>query len=192
MALIAIADCTTWECLNSFGNWLSAFGTIAAVAVALWLALRDRMLHMRATFNTAITTLTRVDILDNHGFMLEFTNIGARPITVTGHEWHLPFQKHRLLFMPHMDTRSATITTRLPCELTDGKSGHAFYPHDFFRELEDPDKALFHPNRFVAYLRIRFFKIRIGTSVGKKVHVVVRRPARDALWAQYKDFRNGA
>ncbi|UGB45243.1 hypothetical protein LQ772_14855 [Frateuria edaphi] len=187
---MAIPDCTTWECVNSFSEWLSAFGTIAAVAVALWLALRDHMLHMRATFNTAVTTLTRTDTLDNHGFMLEFTNIGARPITVTGHEWQLPFQKHRLLFMPHMDVRSAAITTRLPCELTDGKSGHVFYPDDFFLELEDREKALFHPNRLIAYLRIRFFKILIGTSVGKKVHVAIRRPARDALWAQYVESRH--
>jgi hypothetical protein len=189
---MAIPDCATWECVNSFGNWLSAVGTIAATALALWLALRDRMLHMRATFSTVVTTLARTDTLDNHGFMVEFTNIGARPITVTGHEWQLPFQKHRLLFMPHMDSRSAAITTRLPCELTDGKSGHVFYPYDFFLALDGREKALFHPNRFVAYLRIRFFKIRIGTSVGKKMRVAIRRPARDALWAQYLESRHEA
>ena len=188
---MAISECTSWECVNSFGNWLSAFGTIAATVVALWLALRDRMLHMQATFNTAVTTLTRSDTLDNRGFMLEFTNIGARPITVTGHEWQLPFQKHRLLFMPHMDTRAAAICTRLPCELTDGKSGHVFYPDDFFLELEDRGKALFHPNWFVAYIRIRFFTIRIGTSVGKKVRVKIRNPARKALWAQYLESQHG-
>ena len=189
---MAIPACTTWECVNSFGNWLSAIGTLAAVAVALWLALRDRMLHMRATFNTAVTALERPDTLDNHGFLLEFTNIGARPITVTGHEWQLPFQNHRLLFIPHMDARSISITTRLPCELTDGKSGHVFYPDDFFLELEDRERALFHPHPVVAYLRIHFFKIRIGTSVGKKIGVNIKRPARRALWAQYAELRQGA
>lgn len=186
---MAIDACTNWECINSFGNWLSAIGTIAATVIALWLALRDRMLHMRANFNTATTTLHRHDKLDNHGFMLDFTNIGARPITVVGHEWKLPLQRHRLLFMPHLDPRSAHVSTRLPLELTDGKSGHVFYPSDFFLQLDDREKALFHANWFVAYARIRFFKIRIGTSVGKKIRVSVKRPAREALWEQYKALR---
>ena len=148
------------------------------------------MINMRATFDTVVTNGTSPNVLDRHGFMLSFTNIGPRPITVTGHTWSLPFKKHQLFFMPQMEPGTAHLNSRLPVEITDGKEGHLFYKEAFFSELEQPEMALFHSNKTVAFARIWLFRIRIGTSVGKRVRVKVSRTARRRLWALYKAHNN--
>jgi hypothetical protein len=185
-----LTSCTTWECVNSFSNWIAALGTVFISAIALWLALKDRMINMRATFDTVVTNGINPLVLDRHGFMLSFTNIGPRPITVTGHTWRLPFVKGQLFFMPQMERETAHLNSRLPVEITDGKEGHLFYKENFFSELEQPEIALFHPKPIVAFCRIWFFRIRIGTSVGKRVRVRVMRTARRRLWALYLAHNN--
>ncbi len=150
------------------------------------------MINMRASFDTVVTTGNNPNLLDRHGFMLSFTNIGPRPITVTGHTWSLPFQKHQLFFMPQMERETAHLNSRLPVEITDGKEGHLFYKENFFSELDQPEKALFHPNKVVAYTRIALFRIRIGTSVGKRIPVKVTRTARQKLWSLYKTYNNSS
>jgi hypothetical protein len=184
------AACSTWECINSFSNWVAALGTIFISAIALWLSVRDRRINMRAAFDTVVTIGNNPLVLDRHGFMLSFTNIGPRPITVTGHSWWLPFQRRQLFFTPHLEPGTAHLNSRLPVEITDGKSGHVFYKREFFSELEQPEVALFHPNRLLAYFRIHFFRITIGTSVGKRVRVRVTKTARRQLWQLYKGHSN--
>lgn len=185
-----LTACTTWECVNSFSNWAAALGTIFISAIALWLSLKDRMINMRATFDTVLTSGANPNVLDRHGFMLSFTNVGPRPITVTGHTWSIPFQKHQLFFMPQMEPGTAHLNSRLPVEITDGKEGHLFYKENFFSELDQPEAALFHPNKAVAFARIWLFQIRIGTSVGKRIRVKVTRAARLKLWVLYKAHNN--
>ncbi len=185
-----LTACSTWECVNSFADWVAALGTILVSAVALWLSMKDRMINMRARFDTIVTNGTNPSVLDRHGFMLSFTNIGPRPITVSGHAWSLPFKRHQLFFMPQIDRETAHLNSRLPVEITDGKEGHLFYKETFFSELEQPEIALFHPNKAVAFLRIWLFRIRIGTSVGRNIPVTVTRNARRRLWALYTAHNN--
>src|SRR5688572_19989531 len=37
----------TWEFINTFANWPSAIGTLAAVGVALYLAFRERRISLK-------------------------------------------------------------------------------------------------------------------------------------------------
>ena len=180
-----LESCTTWECVNSFSSWIAAFGTIVISALALWLSVKDRMISLSARFDTVITAGQIANVLDRHGFMLSYTNVGRRPVTVVGHAWSVPFRKSKLILMPQMDPEIAHLCTNLPTELSDGKTGHIFYKLNFFSELEQPELVLFHSNRLVAFLRIKFFKIRIATSVGKDIRVRVTRNARRRLWILY-------
>jgi hypothetical protein len=85
-----------------------------------------------------------------------------------------------------MDDRHGGLCSKLPLELTDGKEGHAFYAHDFFSKLDESQKFLFHSNRLVAWLRIHFFKVRISTTVGKRLKVKVKWSVRQQLWKTYE------
>ena len=184
---MTISNCTTWECVNSFSNWLSAIGTVATAVLALWLSVRDRRVNLRAELSLGLIPGSDPQILDRRVFSLEYTNQGPRTVTVTNHAWRLPFVKGILFMFPNMDASVAHVCSQLPLELSDGKSGHTFYPDNHFAKLDRPEIALFHPHRGVAWLRIWFFRLYIHTSVGKRVRVHVRRQVRQSLWRQYSD-----
>jgi len=118
---------------------------------------------MQATFDTIVTVGDKPMVLDRHGFMLYYTNIGPRPITVTGHSWRLPFQRRQLVFTPQYEPGTAHLHSKLPVEITDGKSGHVFYKQNFFSELEQPEMALLDRPEFhrhsVAALRVALFEL---------------------------------
>ncbi|QET71816.1 hypothetical protein [Bordetella bronchiseptica] len=182
---MSIASCVTWECVNSFANWLSAIGTICTAGLALWLSVRDRRINLKAALTLGLLPSSKQDILDLQVFVLSFTNVGPRPVTITNHCWELPFINGIIFLQPYMDRDIGKFCSKLPLELTDGKEGHAFYSNDFFLNLDAPEKFLFHKNRFVAWLRIRFFKIRIVTTAGARPRVKIARAVRQRLWQQY-------
>jgi hypothetical protein len=184
---MAIADCTTWECVNSFSNWLSAVGTIATAALALWLSVRDRRVNVKAKFSVGLVPSNDPRVLNQRVFILEFTNNGPRTATVTNHAWRLPFVKGVVFMFPNMDTPVAHLCSKLPLELTDGKAGHSFYLIDHFARLDNAEEFFFPKNRWLAWLRIWFFRLYIQTSVGKSIRVHVRRQVRRVLWRQYSD-----
>ena len=182
---MTISNCTTWECVNSFSNWLSAVGTIAAAAVALWLSVRDRRVNVNAQLDLGLVPGRTPQVLDQQVFILAFTNEGPRTVTVTNHAWRLPFVRGVIFMFPNMDTPVAHLCSTLPLELTDGKAGHTFYPIDHFRTLDDPEKVFFPKSRWRAWLRIWFFRLYIHTSIGKSIRVRVHPHVRRALWRQY-------
>jgi hypothetical protein len=179
--LKTITSCTTWECINSFANWLSAIGTILITGLALWLTVKDRMIHVSAELNVGLVPSNNPLVLDTRVYILSFTNVGPRPVTITNHCWFLPFSKGVIFLMPHMDSVLGKLCSKLPLELTDGKEGHAFYSHDFFSKLEEPEKVLFHKNHFIAWIRIHFFKVRIATTIGKRLKVKIKPAVRRQL-----------
>lgn len=182
---MAIESCTTWECVNSFANWLAAVGTILITGLALWLSVRDRRINLKAALTLGLIPSSNPDVLDRAVFILSFTNVGPRPVTVTNHCWVLPFVKGIIFLQPYRDSRVASLCSKLPLELTDGKEGHVFYPDDFFLLLDEPGKFLFHKSRYVAWLRINFFKVRVVTTAGARPYVKVARAVRQRLWHQY-------
>ena len=44
-----VFDQETWLFINSFAPWISAFGTIAAVIVALYLSIREKRVRLRVS-----------------------------------------------------------------------------------------------------------------------------------------------
>jgi hypothetical protein len=184
---MTLASCTTWECINSFANWLAALGTILITGLALWLPVKDRMVNVKAELSLGLVPGENPNVLDKQVYALSFTNVGPRPVTVTNHCWFLPLTKGVVFLMPQMDPQLGRLCSTLPIELTDGKEGHAFYAHDFFSKLDEPEKFLFHKNRFVAWLRIRFFRIRIATTIGKRLKVRINRTVRRRLWQTYRN-----
>lgn len=185
---MSIQSCVTWECINSFANWLSAIGTILITGLALWLSVRDRRINLKSVLALGLIPSDNATVLDRPVFVLSFTNVGPRPVTVTNHCWILPLLKGFVYLQPHMDVEVGGLCSELPLELTDGKEGHVFYPENFFLQLDDPHRFFFHKSRYVAWLRIHFFKVRIVTTAGVRPYVKVARTVRQRLWHQYNDI----
>ena len=124
---MTLATCTTWECINSFANWLSAMGTVLITGVGLWLSVKDKMLRVKAQLDVGLVPSSNPLVLDTRVYALSFTNVGPRPVTVTNHCWFLPFSRGVVFLMPQMDPQLGRLCSKLPLELTDGKEGLAFY-----------------------------------------------------------------
>ena len=184
---MTLEPCTTWQCVNSFSGWLSAIGTILITGLALWLSVRDRRVNLRSAFTLALIPSSNPNVLDRRVFALSFANVGPRPVTVTNHCWVLPFVKGIVFLQPYQDPTVGILCSKLPLELTDGKEGLAFYPDNFFLKLDAPSEFLFHKLRYVAWLRIRFFKIRVVTTAGPRPYVKIARAVRRRLWQQYNE-----
>ncbi|MCZ4332279.1 hypothetical protein O4H51_05315 [Aeromonas hydrophila] len=121
-------------------------------------------------------------------FILSFTNIGARPVTVTNYKWRIPFSGKitaYIITMPQLDRRVAPYCTKMPVELSDGNGGSIYHTDDFFIKMDDPDNFLYPKNKLLAFIRIKFFKIYISTSLGKDIPVSVDRGVRKMLWDEY-------
>ena len=88
-----------------------------------------------------------------------------------------------------MDAEVGKYCSKIPMELTDGKGGMVFYPDDFFLNLDAPENFLFHDKKWVAWIRVHFFNIRIVTTAGKKPKVKVAREVRKILWKQYNEIQ---
>lgn len=186
---MTISDCTTWECFNSFASWLSAIGTILISGLALWLSVRDRLINLQADLDVGLVPGSDPSILNKRVFILSFTNAGPRPVTITNHFWKLPFSHDQMIMLfPHLDPTVGHLCSRLPIELTDGKGGYAFYPIDFFQSrIEKPQEVFFPKNKVKAWLRIHFFSLKVGTSIGKRIKVKIKPAVRATLWKQYNE-----
>src|SRR6266571_2505151 len=74
-----------WQFINSFADWFSAFGTIGAVIVALYLASRDRMIRLKVNAGIRLLLSETRSVHNNDGYMnISVTNIGRRTAKVNG------------------------------------------------------------------------------------------------------------
>ena len=182
---MSIDPCKTWECANSFANWFSAIGTIAISGLAVWLSVRDRLINLKVDLTTGFVPGADPSLINQAVFILEYVNVGPRPVTITNHAWKLPFKRGKIIMFPQLDPTTGRLCSRIPMELTDGKAAHTFYPIDFFQKRIDHPEMLFFPcERWRAWLRIHFFSVQVGTSTGRVVRVKIRSAVRKVLWQQ--------
>jgi hypothetical protein len=179
--------CDTWNCINSFALWISALGTVSVSAIALWLTIRDGFLRMSSRFSLGIIASASPAHENIKVYILEFTNVGIRPITVTNYRWKIPFLKKAafVVTFPQMDARVSAVCTKFPAELKDGQGGNIFHTEDFFSAMDEPENFLYPKNKIKAFVRIWFFKMYISTSTGKQILVKVDKNVRKKLWKEY-------
>ena len=187
----SIQDCTTWQCINSFALWLSAIGTLTVSVIALWLSIKDRYVRMSASFHKSYIARDAPSLENMYVYLLSFTNIGPRPITVVSYEWAMPKgtgKYNRAMIFPQLNPEVSYLCTKLPVELTDGQSGQILHVENFFDDLEDKEKFLFPKSKWGAWYRIMYFRIYIITSLGKRLPVRISKELRKELWSKYKQW----
>ena len=187
---VDIPDCKTWECINGFASWVSAFGTILISGLALWLAWKDRLVRISATFDYGVIPGDSPTVLNREVYVLAFTNIGYRTVTVTNYEWRIPnwpviWRKVRVITFPQLEPELGNVCSKFPVELTDGKEGHIFHKRSFFEDLEDRENLLFSSSYRIALLRIFSFKMIISTTTGKRANVNIPFRVRRNIWNRY-------
>lgn len=185
-------SCNTWQCINSFAPWVSAFGTILISGVALWLSVRDKFIRLKASYSGSLIPSYHPMILDTYAYVLDFVNVGAREVQVTNFEWHWKhapfFKKQRTMIQPYLDIRVSKLCSKFPMRLTDGEVARLYFAADFIEQLDSPDRFLFPASKIKAFFRIFTSEIYLCTSVGRKLKVKMKTGMRREIWRRYKEY----
>jgi hypothetical protein len=190
MPLNDISACATWECVNSFADWVAAIGTILISAMALWLSMRDRIPRVEATFDAALIPGQNPRILDRWVYILLMTSVRVMPVTISNFKWvyrERILKKGYAITFPYEDKEFGRRCTPLPCELTFGKQAHLLHRDEFFLDLEN--QFLFDRNKLKSWWKIRTFYIVVQSTIGKEFKAKIHKRARARIWKEYKKWR---
>lgn len=158
-----------WEFINSFGNWLSAVGTLAAVWTSLYLANRISTPRAKVMVGHRITVQPGRQGPYPEFILFSLVNTGERTLRINGIGWCVGFRKKRLANQLYDEKSSSS----LPIELAHGQEARWLVPLN--ADEHEPwlsyfAKVMLLPNTRTscATLRAQFF-----TSTG---HVFVAKP----------------
>lgn len=168
-------DYEAWKFINTFAPWVSALGTVAAVVTSLWLAGRDRLIHLsvRAALcrqmGARFTTVT-------------VTNVGRRTATVGAIGWRIGWfrrldllgLKRQEFIWPHYEG------TELPAKLLDGDYAQFNHPLDVFADaiLNTLDRRSLRP---WPYLRFGTMQAIVSTTAGRTFYATITKDLRKEL-----------
>ena len=122
-------------------------------------------------------------------YIFSFTNVGARPVTVTNVRWvvrNRGIKKSYIFTWPLLDEEIGPLNTKLPCRLEDGEEGHLFHKKSFLHEVDIREEFLFPRNPVVAWWRIMTFKIHVCTTIGQYFDANIPLRVRRSIFAQYR------
>jgi len=155
-------DRQTWEFINSFSSWLSAFGTIAAVIVALYLARIDKRVRLEVSAGIRLIVSPGVSGPHPEYLVIRIVNSGHREAQITNIGWKVGFFKKKLAVQT---TIKDMLSSDLPVRLKDGQEASYYIPlNERINWLKDFVHD-FLPNRY--RLRSRFIYATVHTSIGK-------------------------
>ena len=167
-------DRSTWEFINSFSPWLSAFGTIAAVIVALYLARIDKRVRLEVSAGIRLIVTPGAPGPHPEFLAIRIVNIGHREAQVTNIGWEVGLLKKKLAVQI---TVKDGLSSDLPVRLKDGQEANYYIPlSENINWLRDFVKD-FLPNKF--RLRSRFIKVAVNTSIGKSFKAQIEKGLRD-------------
>lgn len=170
-------DKTVWQFINSFAPWLSAFGTILAVIVALYLARRDRKIkfsvYVRLVKIGSVPQNFPINQMKDY-IAIDITNKNYRTATLTNIYWKIGmFQKGRYdqLIMPN------NMSSEIPIKLYDGDVASYRIPLSDFRKNLDVIKKGLHTN--CIKLETMFIFVVAVTSTGHKFKTRIPKSLRE-------------
>jgi hypothetical protein len=193
--------CQSWECINSFSSWIAAVGTVATLAWAIWIATSDRrprikILTYQMMKGTPVvksdSRATTVSSDSFHPFYVgEITNIGQCPVTLKSCGWLVPLRPGRKL-LTKSDTSLVDFvkeqSTKLPCILKYGEQAtFIFDPWTLPGSDHQPHGSRW---KFIAWVRARYCRFQVTTSVGKRFTVRANSLIRSHVWNLYKQKIN--
>lgn len=161
-------DRATWQFINSFADWLSAFGTIAAVVTALSLSRRSERRHLSVWNGFYRILPSAPGTAGSHRyFQIRAVNDGLRDVVVQGVMWDWrPLIGRRRRYV--MLTPTAHPSTTVPARLLPGD--HATF---LFRDYEFEAGAgdLRETVHSATWPRFAAYRLRCGvfTTTGEEI-----------------------
>jgi len=172
-------DQETWRFINSFAPWLSAIGTLLAVALSLYLARSDRRINLFVNTGIRLFVPTQDTSETKDIVVVSVTNIGRRSTTVSGLYWRFGIFKKQTFIR---EAPQHAMSCKFPVKLGDGDEALFFYTLDEF-DSTLKEIANGYLNGVCSGARVRSFKVGISTTSKQNFEVPFERSLRKHLLA---------
>jgi hypothetical protein len=177
LCFLGIPD-TTWAFINSFAGWFSAFGSIAAVVTALYLARNQRKPKLRASISHKILFTQGMQNHRPEYICINAVNTGARNVRITNLGGRVGyFKKQHFVILAVLDGMSS----KIPVEIEPGQEANWFLPFKINPEMtwtEHIAQDLLKPNW---KWKLRSLRFQVYTSVGSVFYAGIHTSLMDML-----------
>jgi len=115
-----------WDFINSFADWIAAFGTVSAVVVSLWLAARPDRLKLNVYAGIQVLIKPGSDHRSRY-VVITATHTGRRVVKVSNLGWR--YRRGRKLnrhYLVQMTSQGDGLSSPLPVMLEDGQGTMVF------------------------------------------------------------------
>lgn len=166
-----VFDRETWLFINSFAPWVSAFGTIAAVIVALYLSIREKRIRLRISAGYRLLIIPGEKLNKKNEFLvINIVNVGYREAIITNIGWKVGLLKKQLgVQIPIEDGFS----DKIPTKLKEAEVANYYIPlNETTNWIENFSKNFLQP---YPRIRLRFTKVQVFTSIGKKFEAKIEK-----------------
>jgi hypothetical protein len=177
-------DRDTWLFVNSFAPWLAALGTLAAVAVSLYLAFRGERLRLRVRSGIYHMAAPGQRISEApEYFQVQATNHGFRATQVQGLMWRFGLIRTRnFVVVPSVNPYS----TELPAKLDHGDTARFFFTLEEFKRGSDELVKILKAS-WLPSVTARRLRVGVYTTTGDEILAVPDKTVRDLMLQMAKD-----
>jgi hypothetical protein len=174
-------DTETWKFINTFAPWFSAFGTLSAVIVSLYLSRAEKpiKLEIRAGHRLIIEPGKKAKYPEY--LYISAINTGHRITTIINIGWKVGFikKRHAIQIVPNHISSSS-----LPVKIDDGEEAKWLISLDKEENwIENFSKDFLLPN---PRWNLLWVKLQIHTSIGKTFETRVEKGLREMLLEECK------
>ena len=178
-----MGDRDLWVFINGFAGWVSAFGTIAAVIVALYLARRDSRIRLKVAVGLRLLLQQGVQGRPEF-FAIEVTNLGRRPASIVNlvlrDGLRLRVKRFRFGRQMVMMPSAHPWSSRVPTTLNDGERANYLLPWPEYERLNGKEARALFGGR-LGRIRARLFRAGVTTSAGGVFDARIERPLAERL-----------
>jgi hypothetical protein len=162
-----------WELINSFANWLSAIGTLAAVIVALYLAYRAARPKVQLSVGHRIIIEPGTKGPTPEFVMFKVVNAGDRPVRITQIGWKVGLYRKRYAVQMY----EASLSSKLPVDLSHGQEASWMVP---LAARDEPWLTYFAKGMLMPNYRTACFTLR-GCAYSSIGHAFETKPEGNLL-----------
>ncbi len=176
-------DRSTWEFINTFAPWFAAFGTFLAVVTSLYLAGRDRVIHLAVNAGIRTIVLPGQTIASGQDVVsISVTNVGYRAAAITGIFWKAG------VIQSHIFHQVPPSSPQLPCKLSDGDEVAFLFTMQQFKDGVAPIIESL-AGRWSATFHARSIRAGVYTSIGKRFTTIIEKRLQQWFVDQMLDHR---
>lgn len=171
-----LLDQDTWKFINTFAPWLSAIGTLSAVALSLYLARRDKNIRLEVSAGHRIVVGPGSQEPYPEYLSIYVVNVGHRDAQITNIGWKVGvFRKHHAV----QSTINDGISSTIPVRLKDGEEAKFLIPLNMETNwLREFGEKMLYP---LPWLQARSIKIQAFTSVGDTFEARIEKSLRQKI-----------